>query len=532
MLHYVALSSAPPSLDDLLAALTVEADLLMLAQELVPQWLGLLPGFHRLSLQEGRVLLTLCVGDTTPMLREQQFFADSVFVQSAETGDAASEPWNIWAVKALARCCRRGTRLAIAANAPLRQSDLTQCGFEFEAQSTTEPENRHRKVRFNPRWTIKNTRDSAQHQAIQTGSCAVIGAGLAGASVAAALARRGWQVQVLDQGVSPAQGASGLPVGLVVPHVSADDCTLSRLSRAGVRLMLQQARSMLVQGQDWALSGTLERQLEGASDLPDIWHAQAAWLKPAQLVQGWLNQPGIVFQGATKVADIRQDGDQWTLLDPMGEPLACVDRVILANADGVLPLLKKLQTSLPQLGICIERMPSMHGVRGQLSWSMHDGAQDALFPSQPINGSGSLIPWVPVAGGKAWFVGSSYQPDNLAAATDEKNHRANLQRLRRLSPVLGKALANWFADGRIQAWKNTRCVTGDRLPVVGPAYEASAPGLWICAGMGSRGLSFSVLCAELLAARWGAEPLPVPTNLAQSLTPLRRHGKVAQDQAG
>jgi tRNA 5-methylaminomethyl-2-thiouridine biosynthesis bifunctional protein len=35
--------------------------------------------------------------------------------------------------------------------------------------------------------------------------------------------------------------------------------------------------------------------------------------------------------------------------------------------------------------------------------------------------------------------------------------------------------------------------------------------------MGSRGLSFSALCAELLAARLGAEPLPVEFSLSRSL---------------
>jgi tRNA 5-methylaminomethyl-2-thiouridine biosynthesis bifunctional protein len=46
-------------------------------------------------------------------------------------------------------------------------------------------------------------------------------------------------------------------------------------------------------------------------------------------------------------------------------------------------------------------------------------------------------------------------------------------------------------------------------------------GLWLCAGMGSRGLSFSMLCAELLAARWGAEPWPLEVGLARSLDALR-----------
>ena len=65
----------------------------------------------------------------------------------------------------------------------MRQSDLTQCGFEFESH-WAKPEHGPCKGQFNPRWTIKNTRDPAQYQAIQSGSCAVIGAGLAGAAVA------------------------------------------------------------------------------------------------------------------------------------------------------------------------------------------------------------------------------------------------------------------------------------------------------------------------------------------------------------
>jgi tRNA 5-methylaminomethyl-2-thiouridine biosynthesis bifunctional protein len=39
--------------------------------------------------------------------------------------------------------------------------------------------------------------------------------------------------------------------------------------------------------------------------------------------------------------------------------------------------------------------------------------------------------------------------------------------------------------------------------------------------MGSRGLSFSALCAELLAARMGGEPLPVEAKLADALDGMR-----------
>jgi tRNA 5-methylaminomethyl-2-thiouridine biosynthesis bifunctional protein len=571
LLHYVSLTSAPPQLDDVLACARPYPELLALVHELAPQWFGLLPGFHRLALDGGWVLLTLCVGDLTAMLRQQQFVADSVCVDAGPPDQPEPSPWNIWTVKALARCCRRGTSLAATADVSNLRADLTQCGFQMSSHPTEAATEARRALligQFNPRWTVKTTRDASPEHAVQVGSCAVIGAGLAGASVAAALARRGWQVRVLDQGEAPAAGASGLPAGLVVPHVSIDDCPLSRLSRSGVRLMLQQARSLLQKGQDWDATGTLEHRVDGTPGLPSswpapgldwsqittpdmavqqlaparskppwqhgitagepaIWHTQAAWLKPAQLVRAWLSQPGVTFQGGARVASLRQSGDEWELLDALGQVLTRASRVVFANAGGAIPLLKTVQTELPALGIRVNQLPAMHALLGQLSWAMHQGPVHAAFPPFPVNGSGSVVPVVPIkGGGTAWFIGSSYQPDSKPALPDEKNHATNLGRLHKLIPDLGQALASQFAAGAINAWKDTRCATADRLPVVGPLCPGDNPGLWICGGMGSRGMSFSVLCAELLAARWGAEPLPVEASLTQSLTALR--AKTAQ----
>jgi tRNA 5-methylaminomethyl-2-thiouridine biosynthesis bifunctional protein len=82
-------------------------------------------------------------------------------------------------------------------------------------------------------------------------------------------------------------------------------------------------------------------------------------------------------------------------------------------------------------------------------------------------------------------------------------------------------LAPTFTSNALRTWKGTRCITADRLPLVGPLDDSASPSLWLCIGLGSRGLSFSVLCAELLAARMGAEPLPVDARLAQALNALR-----------
>ena len=540
-LHYVALSAQAPDPQAWLATADPAAG--QLASDLARQCVGLVPGFHRIVLHEGRLLLTLCIGETRAMLQEQQFEADSVFLDLT-TGAS----WDRWQVKALARCCRRGSRLGATEVLPAElQAHLSQQGFEPGADHAS----------FNPHWPARASRQPLRTVATVPTRCVVVGAGLAGASVAAALANRGWQVEVFDSAPAPAAGASGLPVGLVVPHVSADDSPRSRLSRAGVRLMLQQLRASLQPGQDWQASGVLELRLDGKlglpqdwspaaeqwsrsvppdaaahwqaglpPELPRLWHAQAAWVKPARLVQAWLARPGVRFHGDSHVSRLRRVADQWQLLDAQGGLLGSAPILILANACEALRLLQALDPAMAALQRSLTRLPALHGMRGVLTWGLQptdaaSGPAPALPPC-PVNGLGSLIPSVPTPDGLAWYAGATYEAQEQASLRGADHHRLNRDKLERLLPAAGRVLAPCFDAAQVQAWGNLRCVSADRLPLAGPLEESDQPSLWLSSAMGSRGLSFAVLCAELLAARLGAEPWPVESSLARHLHALRR----------
>jgi len=543
LLNYVALGHTLATPTELTSRFANKAELLPMAQELAAQWFGLLPGFHRFMLAQGRVILTLCLGETMHLLRQQEFQADAVIVCARPNAWLlhGSSPWTSWTLKALVRCCRRGTRLQFkkisASDAEDLRSQLQQVGFNCSNGS------------YDPTWTLKNSRHATPQVRLPIERCIVIGAGLAGASVAAALVRRGWQVQVLDRAAQPSMGASGLPVGLVVPHVSRDDCKLSKLSRAGVRLMMQIARQYLQEGEHWAPSGVLVRQIDNTPQLPaqwtdsgkkwseaalpddphvaglgkDVWHATGAWIKPSQWVCAALNQPGVTFQGNAQVCALDRQGDVWHVLDGSGATLSVAERVVLANACGAQDIIDWLAMHQAGLQNQIKHLPATHGMRGLLSWAMHtrSASSTLAFPHFPVNGSGSLIPRIPTPNGTAWFMGSSYQPENQPERSDQDNHLLNYKHLCQLLPELANQLRPAFANQELQAWKGTRCVSADRMPLVGALDSGDNPSLWICAGMGSRGLSFSVLCAELLAARMGAEPLPVEASLAKSLDALR-----------
>lgn len=512
LLHYVGIAPATAALP---ATAQPDGERGALAHTLAAQCAGLGPGFHRILLDGGQVSLTLCHGDAQAMLGEQVFQADTVL---------GTTPQDKWAAQLLARRCKRGTRFALRLPAPTAPTAahsahlsalLQGAGFQLDHPRPA-PDGVADTVTgtFHPHWGIPTRRNTPAHAVLPPTRCAVIGAGMAGASVAQALALRGWHVTVFDQDAAPASGASGVPAGLAVPHVSADDNPRSRLSRSGTRLLLQHAQRLLVHGQDWEPSGVLERK----KDASPHWHPQAAWVKPATLVQAWLAQPGIDFVGNTKVASLRRTDDAlWQLRDAQGQALGAFSVVVLANALGCAALLKgeAPTDTLPDPDLQ-DKLAALQAVHGTLSHGRY--AEDIPgLPDTPINGHGCFIPHVPGAGGEQWVAGSTFETDALAAADLWAQHATNMARLQHLLPEGGAELAETLDRGPVSLWSATRCVTHDRLPLVGPIDTPAGSGLWLCVGMGSRGLSFTALCAELLAARLGAEPLPVAFSLARSL---------------
>lgn len=330
LLHFISTEAWPVSAADLLRATSAHPELAPLAEQLHAQWWGLLPGVHRLAFEEGRVLLTLYVGDAQEMLRQQAPTADSVYLDGFSPS-VNPDIWSAHTLKAVARCCRRGSQLATWTIARAVRDALAECGFEVQRVPGVPPKRDNLHATYNPRWEPRartaTLPDVAPQTTAQHQHCLVIGGGLAGAAAAASLARRGWQVQVLDQAAEPAAGASGLPAGVFAPHVSPDDAVLSRLSRSGVRTTLQQASQRLQAGQDWGPTGVLEHRTDGTPGLPADWHAgpgadwtipapesareqaglppqavacwhtRAGWIRPPQLVRALLREPGVTWRG-------------------------------------------------------------------------------------------------------------------------------------------------------------------------------------------------------------------------------------------
>jgi tRNA 5-methylaminomethyl-2-thiouridine biosynthesis bifunctional protein len=264
--------------------------------------------------------------------------------------------------------------------------------------------------------------------------------------------------------------------------------------------------------------------LRGASEASDAsyWHAQAAWIKPGQMVRAWLAHPSIHNQCGTAIERLLHNGSEWTLIDASGQVVGRADVVVCANAIGVGTLLAPLRDESTARPDAWGQLEALHPMHGTVSHGPHTPGDAPHMPAHPVNGHGSFVPNIPTNNGMRWYAGATFEEKHSACDDLAGQHEANRLRLAQLWPQAAVALDGAFAAGGVEHWTGTRCVTHDRLPLVGPLSllgqeSAPAASLWVCVGMGSRGLSFSALCAQLLVARLCGEPLPVESKLARSL---------------
>lgn len=517
-----------------------------LAQALAAQWQGLLPGTHRLVLDDGAVHLTLHLTTPEEGLAALDTPVDAVFLAQATADPVSAKQGPAW-LKSLTRLCRHGTRVVWDTRATPWPQWLTDKGWVIEQSAPSTPNLPFAVATFEPPWPVgrswRRGVSGVGRQAI------VLGAGLAGSAAAWSLAQRGWQVDVFDAAPDPAGGASGLPAGLLAPHVSPDDAPLSQLTRDGVRATRTRATQLLRVTQDWAPCGVLEHRVEGKRALPraahrstphswmadwsreatpgqlaqahlppgssGIWHASGAWIRPTPLVQAQLAHPGIRFHGGVRIAGLRRTQAGWRLDDDHGQVVGEAPVLVLACGFDVRALLATLDTRGATL--------ALHALRGQVSWGRMTPLPTALakrLPPWPVNGYGSFLHGIPDAHGQPfWIVGSTFERGQALPILRPADQHANADRLARLLPALAGAFDP--LDTAVQAWAGVRCTLPDRLPAVGSLAPERWPGLHVLTGLGARGLTLSVLAGEMLAAQIEGEPWPVEPKLARKMLATR-----------
>ncbi|ETH11776.1 tRNA U-34 5-methylaminomethyl-2-thiouridine biosynthesis protein MnmC [Bordetella pertussis STO1-SEAT-0006] len=518
-LHMLSLEGHPFAREDLLAVLRAHAPagLQALATQLAVQWPPLLPGLHRLEFEGGALTLTLGFGAAQQLAPRLTARVDAYFLDGfAPRGNPAM--WDPHMLQALARLAAPDATLASWCSAGQVRQALQQAGFAVR-----------RAPGFGGKWHMTlgqrlpgvATPDDAPDD--DGAPVLVVGAGLAGAAVAHALALRGRAVTVLDAArLAGLASHAGHAAAALTPVIARDDNPRARLSRAGSQRAWLRWRDLPAAGRAAALAQTLQilqfpadwvrmvdRDQAGAlAGLPvargGVFFADGMLVQPGALIDALLAGEGISTIAA-QAARLRRHGAQWQVLDAQGRQVAQAPVVVLANAADAPRLLADSGLLEP-----LPRLARMHALAGEVTLLPAEALSGG--PRCVVGGEGYLLPAV-----DGWYVaGSTYVHGAAQALTGAEGQRVNLDKA---AGLLGQAPAAFASlqPGSLPGWAGWRAVLPGRLPAAGPV--AHAPGLWLAAGYASRGLSWAALMGDVIAARLCGEPGPLETDLLAQIAP-------------
>ncbi len=537
-LHDLSVEKHPFQREDLAQLHQPWPELQELSQALRAAWPTLTPGFHRLEFDQGRVVLTLLLGEVQDVLRRLQAPIDAFYLDGF---DPQKNPamWSPELFRRLARLAAPGATLATWCVAGTVREALTAAGFQV-AKAPGFGRKRHMLT-----GTLITGHAPSEHVPEQR-RAVILGAGIAGCALAERLALRGWSVTLVDRHPHPAGEASGNLAGIVRPQLTRDDSLAARLSRAcflharrawtaldaaghaprrGLDGVLQIARDEAEEARmqeipaRFGFPAEFIQYLDRESTSQVLGNACAAggwlfpgggWANPPSLCRAWLAAAGerVETRFGREAAGIeRHDGD-WQVWDATGEIIAAAPVLILAGGAWMGKL-------LPDLALAPVRGQVSHIPAGQL-------------PPLPLPAccDGYLTPAVD----GIHCLGASYAYDEGDELREEES-ASNLLRLRRILPASRTDLSPRELEGRV----GFRAATPDRLPLIGPLPDTEAPlphdlqlkdiprhpGLYGLLGLGSRGLVWAALGAEILASRIEGDPSPVETDLTAAIDPAR-----------
>ena len=345
----------------------------------------------------------------------------------------------------------------------------------------------------------------------------VIGAGIAGATIANELLARGQSVCIVDAANSPASACSSHAYAIAHPHIGRGSPRLLRLTR--IAFLMAEARW----GKQWTQHGlfqptkkdkvfdreelqihlqTLDLDNNMAKPLDasearallgigqsGVWLPRGASLNLARAANKLLQKhERLTCFWDAHISRLELCDGRWLLFGNTGQPILSADKVIVATAMETKTLMASIEIRLP-----------LKPVRGQLSiFSIAKNDPWATrLPRVGISGEGYCLPAEELADGShRWIVGSSFdegEDDLEARDSSDMFNREQAQGL------LDYTQGDTSALKAGECFVGIRCVAGDRLPIIGALTQR--PGIFLATALGSRGVLWSALAAKLITAQ-------------------------------
>lgn len=542
-------------------------------------------GVHRLVFDHGRIHLTLIFNDAAAGLTQFKASEHPEFTDRGAKIDAwfldgfspAKNPqmWSQELFEQIGKLSHRGTTLATFSAAGLVRQRLTAAGFEVSRPRGFGTKQQMVSARYNPStltpeenpapWRKKRSRAPLPWDLIRNPPepserrVLVIGGGLAGCHSARALAERGYQITLLERQPQVAAEASGNPQGLLYAKLSPQNSALAAFNLASLIYAQNHYRQFWRASADFGSAcGVLQlaydeaeqaAQLQlkkrfgkaeelvrfvdagQASDIAGVplphsglYFPKAGWLDPRAICRALLEHPNIELRTGVEVDQIEYLDRQWLALDNQGRELAHAPLAVVSNA-------RDAQRFAPSRNLPLK------AIRGQVTYLAANSASEALQTA--LCAEGYLAP-----AHRGWHcLGASFNLKDSSPSPRLSDHQANLDKLEQQGSAVA-ALFNPLTPPALTGRVAFRCATRDYLPLVGPVPQeeqflsdyaplrkdaqaqiplagAYWPGLYVNLGHGSRGLAYTPLSAQLLAAQITGEPPPMNRELTRALNPAR-----------
>lgn len=579
-LHFISFEKYPLSKNDLIQAHQAWPELAPFAQKLHQHYPLAIPECQRIVLDDGVITLDLWFGDIKDCLpkvaTQEQGLVDAWFLD----GFAPSknpEMWNQGLFESMAKLAKNGCSCATFTAAGFVRRGLIEAGFAMQKVKGFGTKREMLAGRLREKQPYTNIAPEFRFAATQgLQEVAIIGGGIASATLATTLARRGIAVTLYCADEKPAQGASGNRQGAVYPLLSGDHSSVSRVFAPAflfARQFIEQAAEQISFDHAWCgvtqlmwdqkatekltsmlkgdfpeplvhgLSAEQTNQQVGVPvDQASVHYPLGGWLCPAELTQGLLNtlaQAGKLsahYHTPIDALTWLPETQQWQLHS--GDKVMQHQSVVIASGHQFDCVAQTADLPLGKVKGQVSHIPTTDTLSKINSVLCYDGY---MTPVSQQNGQ--------------HCIGASYDRQNLTLTFDAQAQQENAQKLIRCL-----AEQTWPLEVDVsgnQSRQGVRCVSRDHLPLVGnigeltkiteqyrelaqqPEAEPIAlyPQLYAFAGLGSRGLSSAPLMAELLASQICGDPLPLSVDLLEQLHPCRmwvrklRKGKALTQKA-
>jgi tRNA 5-methylaminomethyl-2-thiouridine biosynthesis bifunctional protein len=505
-LSIFSVEAFPMSADAAARALSDWPEIAEVSSALLASWPDGRRGFHRIDLPEIYASFDLAVMDAAEALAAWRGSADAWFLD----GFAPAKNPGMWSPAVLDQVRARsapGCRLATFTVAGEVRRGLAERGFLVEKK----PGHGFKRERLEARLEGEVLTPAAPPRV------AVIGAGVAGASLVRALHHQGVSATLFEK-AKPAAGGSGNPTGLVTPRLDAGLGPVAQLyaqafaravqvyrSEAPAALVARgvcqqgfgdkdAARFAAIAGWDGFAPGALtaltpaetaERLQEPDLHCPGLWFRDALVVEPKRILEAFLAGTPVE---KSAIAALESYEGVWRLRDEAGAQAGEFDLVMLATAFHTNALIGT----------------GLRPVRGQVV------TVGGIAAGRASAWGGYAIPTR-----TGLLYGATHDRGDAGDDIRLDDDVKNLALLQKGRPHLAAAVQ--AISGKRGRRASVRAATPDHLPLAG----AAAPGLFVLAGLGGRGLCLAPLLAEAVVAEALGAPSPLPEPLAALCDPER-----------